>query len=312
MEIGEEVLAIFTMPSDRAPHISAHASFGSLGQQYGVPVYETADINTGRNLAIMQALEPEIIYVIGWPQLVKRSILDLPPKGCIGIHSSLLPKYRGGAPVNWGLINGESSWGISLMYLEDGPDTGDIIAQESFPVTIEDTCKTVYDKATEASLNVLKKFIPLLAKGEAPRNPQDDSQATLYRQRKPYHGVVDWNKTALELFNWVRALTHPYPGAFTYLPDGRKFFIWEAALLEEELKDTYQDSPPGTIQALLPYRGIVIRTGQGKLILKQVQVVGEIEMSGTVWAVHNPQLVGSRLRNSDDLQELDGKDRKNS
>jgi len=296
LEMGEEVIAIFTMPDRLAPSISAYKGFDDIGQQYGVPVYKTTDINSDQILSIMRRLQPEIIYVIGWPRLVKRAILDLPPKGCVGIHSSLLPKYRGGAPVNWGLINGETEWGISFFYLEEGPDTGDIIAQERFLITLEDTCGTVYDKATEASIRVLKQYVPLLAQGTAPRIPQDHSQATLYPKRRPYQGIVDWKKTAMQLYNWVRALTHPYPGAFTYLPNGRKLFIWQAEppnralFLEDSLK-----RPPGSVLAVLPYRGIAVQTGDVPIVLTRVQTEGEIEMLASVWALHNKDLTNIRF-----------------
>lgn len=293
LEMGEEVVGIFTMPDERAQHISAYKGFDDLSQQYSLPVYKTTDINSDQTLATMRSLQPEIIYVIGWPRLAKRAVLDLPPKGCVGIHSSLLPKYRGGAPVNWGLINGETEWGVSFIYLEEGPDTGDIIAQERFPITLEDTCKTVYDKATEASIRVLRQYVPLLAQGAAPRVPQDDSQATLYPQRKPHQGIINWNRTAMELYNWVRALTHPYPGAFTYLPNGRKLFIWQTEIPRSDASlDGLLRDVPGSILAVLPYRGIAVQTDDGPLVLRQLQTEGEPEMPATVWAAHNDNPVG--------------------
>jgi methionyl-tRNA formyltransferase len=296
-EMGEEILAIFTMPDQRAPLISAYRGFDDLGQRHGVPVYKTGDINSHQSISIMRSLEPEIIYVIGWPRLVKRAILDLPSKGCVGIHSSLLPKYRGGAPVNWGLINGETEWGISLLYLDDGPDTGDIIAQERFPITLEDNCKTVYNKATEASIRVLKQFVPLLTQGAAPRKPQDDAQATLYPQRKPHQGEIDWNQTALQVYNWVRALTHPYPGAFTFLPDGRRLFVWQAEIPPHNNSTpvTPQNPKPGTLLTILPGRGIAVQVLKGQLVMEQLQVEGSGEQAADIWAINTNVEAGLRF-----------------
>ncbi len=284
LEMGEEIQAIFTQPDERAPQISAHKGFDDLARQFGVPIFKTKTINSPENVARMRALEPEIIYVIGWPRLIKRPLLDMPPKGCIGIHSSLLPKYRGGAPVNWGLIHGETEWGISLMYLEDGPDIGDIIAQESFDIAQEDTCKTVYDKATEASVRTLRKYVPLLAKGAAPRLPQDDNLATLFQQRQPEQGLIDWHKGAWEIYNWIRALTHPYPGAFTFLPDGRKLFIWQADPPGRHCLPPGLSLPAcGRVAAVLPYVGAVVQTGDSPLVVTRLQTEGDLEMSATIW-----------------------------
>lgn len=294
LEMEEEVLAIFTMSEAQAPFISAYKDFSDLARQYGVPVYQHSDINSDQNISQIRRTEPEIIYVIGWPRLVKRAILNLPRNGCVGIHSSLLPKYRGGAPVNWGLINGETEWGVTLMYLEDGPDTGDIIAQERFQISVEDTCKTVYEKATTASIQLLREFVPLLARGTAPRTPQDDSQATLYPQRKPHQGEINWNRTAWQLYNWIRAQTHPYPGAFTFLPDGRKLFIWQADIPGPN-NSSRQHLPPGRLLAVLPGRGIAVQTADGYLVVMNLQVEGDAEQPADMWATTRSITVGMKL-----------------
>lgn len=289
LEMGEEVLAIFTLPEERSDNISAYRGFDGLGKQYGVPVYQVSDINDEKNISIIKDLGPEVVYVIGWPQLVNNTILTTAPRGCVGIHSSLLPKYRGGAPVNWGLINGETEWGVTLMYLGEGPDIGDIIAQNQFPIDIRDTCQTVYDKATEASLHLLRDYVPLLAKGKAPRKPQDENQATLFPKRKPGEGIIDWDKTNTEIYNWVRALTHPYPGAFTYLPNGSKFFIWMAEAPGRTIPDMGRNGHkvPGSVVGLLPYRGLVVQTGDGKIVLVKVRQDGGMEMPASIWAAYN-------------------------
>lgn len=287
----DEVNAIYTMPPERSGKISAYKSFDELGASHGVPVFHEAKINEPHVVEQIRAFEPEIIYCIGWPRLVKKELLEMPPKECVGIHSSLLPKYRGGAPVNWGLIHGEREWGVSLMYLGDGPDIGDVIAQEKFPVGEHEDCRDVYAKATEACINLLSDMVPRLANGTAPRIKQNDADATLFFQRKPHEGLVDWTKSAEELHNWVRAMTHPYPGAFTHLPDGRQLNIWRA----ETLKRTGSSQAPGTILAHHPYQGLEVQAGEGTLLIKSIQPENDDEMPATVWSAHEGPVVGQVL-----------------
>jgi len=285
----DRVDAIYTMPLERAERISAFSDFEDLGVQYGIPVFREPNINDPRVVEQIRAFEPEAIYVIGWPRLVKEPLLSMPPKGCIGIHSSLLPKYRGGAPVNWGLIHGEREWGITLMYLGAGADNGDIIWQESFPVGPDETCADVYAKATEASVRALRRMVPLLAEGRAPRVAQQDAEASAFPKRKPEDGWIDWTRSARQIHDWVRALTHPYPGAFTEY-GGRRLTVWRASVLEEGGTGT-----AGTVVGVVPYEGVAIQCGEGVLLLRSVQPEGDREMPATVWQLHQGVAVGSRL-----------------
>lgn len=282
VDMGEDVCAIFTMPRERAATISAYKSFEDLAVRCGCPLYETASVNSDEALATMRALAPEIIYVIGWPRLVKRPLIELPDKGCFGVHTSLLPKYRGGAPVNWGLIHGETQWGITLMYLGEGADNGDIVAQAEFPISLEDTCKTVHAKSTAAALRLLRQYVPLLAEGCAPRQPQNAAEATFFPQRKPAQGIIDWNRTAMEQYNWIRALTHPYPGAFTYTPDGRALYLWSAEIPGGETLAA-SSAAPGTILGMAPGRGVAVATTDRPLIVTSMQPEGEAEKSPEEW-----------------------------
>jgi len=278
----EEVVAIFTAVDNNDGRISAYKAFDDLGRQYAVPVHRIANINAPEVVQQIRALRPDAIFCIGWPRLVKEPILSLPSKGCIGMHSSLLPKYRGGAPVNWGLINGETRWGISLMHLGTGADNGDIIGQATFDVGPDETCGEVYDKVTEAAMRALRTYVPMIANGTAPRVAQDESQATFYKQRKPGDGQIDWRRTARQLHDWTRALTHPYPGAFTFLEDGTKVTVWAARLTD----DSKTEAEPGVVLRVVPFEGILVQCGSGQLLLRRVQAEGAGEMAATVWAAH--------------------------
>ncbi len=278
----DEVVAIYTMPESKGPGISAFRAFDDLAAEHAVPLHKVTDINAPEVVAQMRALAPDVLYCVGWPRLVKEPILSLPPKGCIGMHSSLLPLYRGGAPVNWGLIAGERRWGISLMYLGDGPDIGDIIAQLDFPVGPDETCADVYDKVTEASVRIMRMYLPQVGAGTAPRIVQDASKATHFPKRRPADGAIDWTKSARQLHDWTRALTHPYPGGFTATPDGTKVTIWRARVQDE----TAVRQAPGTILEVVPYQGIIVQCGTGTLLVQSLQLAGSAEMPATVWAAH--------------------------
>lgn len=228
------VVGIFTIPrtftisySKNQPVTNInYRDFHQLGEQLNIPVISVEDkmINY---LPQLEMLQPDLLLAIGWYYLIPRSLRQLATKGCVGIHASLLPKYRGGAPLVWAMINGEKETGVTLFYLEDGVDTGDIIAQEKFPIEETDNIKDVLEKATRASIRLIEKYIPMIAEGNAPRQPQDHSLATQFPQRKPSDGLIDWTWEPERIRNFIRAQTKPYPGAFTYIGN-KKVTIWDA------------------------------------------------------------------------------------
>ena len=177
-------------------------------------------------------LSPDLIIVAGWHYILRKELLDIPPLGVLGLHSSLLPKYRGGSPLVWQMINGEKEAGISLFYLEKGIDTGDIVGQETFTLEETDTIKEALLKSQEAGLKLIENYIPQVLNGTAPKKKQDESKATYVPQRIPSDGEINWGDSAVSIKNFIRAQTKPYPGAFTYI-GGKKVIIWDADIIEE-------------------------------------------------------------------------------
>jgi methionyl-tRNA formyltransferase len=209
-----------------------YVDFSTIAKEIGVPCipYERGQ---GKNFVREVArLKPDIILVAGWYYIVYRELRNVAPKGAIGLHGSLLPKYRGGAPLVWSIIKGEKEGGISLFYLDDGVDTGDIIGQASFPIEQRDTIADALIKLEDSAERLLERYLPLLAEGKAPRIPQNHSEATVYSQRSPADGEIDWSKPAKEIRDFIRAQTRPYPGAFTWI-GGKKVILWDAVVLEE-------------------------------------------------------------------------------
>lgn len=211
-----------------------HADFKSLAGELEVPYFETQEgMKSDACVEFVRNCNPDLIVVIGWYYMVPKNIRDIPRFGAVGIHASLLPKYSGGAPLVWAIIEGETETGVTLFYLDKGIDSGDIIAQRRITITDDDTIKTVYDKAEQASIEIVAKYIPLLGKGAAPRIKQDESKRAIYPQRSPEDGKIDWSWDVRRIRNFIRAQTKPYPGAFTII-DGKKVTIWSADIEEYE------------------------------------------------------------------------------
>ena len=176
-------------------------------------------------------LNPDLIIVAGWHYIIRSEVLDIPRLGTVGLHASLLPRYRGGSPLVWQMIHGEKEAGVSLFYLEDGIDTGDVIGQERFSIEEADTIQQALLKSQQAALTLLDTYIPPLLNGAAPRIKQNESEAFYVRQRIPSDGEIDWNDTPQNIKNFIRAQTKPYPGAFTYI-NNKKVVIWDAEVVE--------------------------------------------------------------------------------
>ena len=237
-EMGESVVGIISIPQEFTISYSSspvrnvtYRGFEDLAAKYDVPlVYANQSAGTDY-FEELRSWKPDFGLVIGWYYLVPTAVRQLFPRGIAAVHASLLPKYRGNAPLVWAILNGERETGVSLFYLDRGVDTGDIIAQRVFPIEHHDTIKTVYEKATATSLEVLRETLPLIRAGTAPRTPQDHTLATQFPARRPEDGLIDWTQSPENLRNFIRAQTKPYPGAFTII-NGKKITIWDADIHE--------------------------------------------------------------------------------
>ena len=177
---------------------------------------------------IIKDLKLDLILVLGWYYMIPKKIRELAKYGAWGIHASLLPKYAGGAPLNWAIINGEKRTGVTLFRMAGGVDDGDIIAQKSFPILMEDSIKDVYKKATDESKELL--FDTLSNFDKVKFTKQKKSEIEVYPQRKPEDGEIDLNKTSEDIYNFIRAQSSPYPGAYIKTIDGKKIIIEKARI----------------------------------------------------------------------------------
>ena len=256
------------------------ASVRELAERQGIPVM-TSDINLRENVALLRELAPDLLLSFYYRNMIREEVLGIPKLGALNLHGSFLPQYRGRVPVNWAVINGESETGATLHYMVQKPDAGDIVDQEKVAISFTDTALDVFNKVTQAAVTVLaRSFVPLI-EGRAPRAPMDLSRGSYFGGRRPADGLIDWHKSALEIYNLIRGVTHPYPGAFTNL-NGKKIVIWSAVPAEGE-------GEPGRIVSLAP---LLVGTGSGLLEIRRLQEDEDAEQEAAAFA-RQTELAGS-------------------
>lgn len=271
---GADVATVVTHRNDPGEQIWFE-SVADLAAARGIPVLMPEDPNAAACVEAIRRLRPDLIVSLYYRRMLAPAILAIPPLGAVNVHGSLLPKYRGRAPLNWVLVNGEALTGVTLHHMDDRADHGDIIGQRAVPIAVEDTALTLWRKLTLAACQVLAETYPLLASGQAPRMPQDHSQATKFGRRTPADGQVDWTQSAWQIYNLIRAVTRPFPGAFSFWQDER-IFLWSA----RPPSGRRVGAPPGTVEGVGSDGAIEVATGDGLLCIDRVQPAGGPEMSG--------------------------------
>ncbi len=272
-----EIIGIFTLEDKYANKKARFASLDDLAQKNNIKLFKVDKINDSKIIKLIKNLNPDIILESGWSQIIPKEILEIPNKGCIGVHNSFLPQNQGAASLNWALIKGEKEWGVTLFYLEDKIDKGDIIDQRKFDINERDNIRTLFAKADSLAVEMLRKNLPLIKESKAPRKRQNKEEATYLPRRKPEDGKIDWKKSNTEIYNLIRAITKPYPGAFTFY-NNKKIFIWESEIAAGSGEKS------GVIAKILDRKGIVVGTGRGNLLIKKAQFEDGIEMSGDDFA----------------------------
>lgn len=288
-DYGDDIAAVVTHRDNPKENIW-FAAVRDLAFAHHLPVYQPQDPNDPAFVEAMRRLEPDFLFSCYYRLMLKKPLLDLPRLGALNLHGSLLPRYRGRNPVNWVLLHGEPETGVTLHYMEEKPDKGDIVAQKRLAVGRQDTALTLFARMTPLAAELIRETYPLLRRGEAPRLAQDQSQASYFGGRRPEDGEIDWQKGALEIYNLMRAVTRPFPGAFTYFR-GRKLFIWWG---RAEAAAGAAPPPPGKVLARVPGQGLLVSTGDGNFLIEQAQWEGEPEFLGPVVATWE-HLVGETL-----------------
>ncbi len=250
-----------------------HPRVTEIAKEHGIPIFYSDKVKSSEYSQILREIKPDIAFAIGWRYLITKEAYEIPPKGTLIIHDSLLPKYRGFAPMNWAIINGETATGVTLFHIAEGVDCGPIVDQLQTDITMDDTAKTVDEKVIKLYEEIVAKNLPVLAEGKVSAIPQDEALATYTCKRTPEDGEINWQLTAVQIYNFIRGLTHPFPGAYTTLR-GRKVLIWGAELPSH--KDVYVGNVPGRI--IGKRNGMIeVLTGNGVLRLSRLQFVDEDE-----------------------------------
>ena len=267
---------------------------------HGIEVYQPRRVREPECIEYLRRLHPDIIVVVAFGQILPKEILELPPKGCINVHASLLPKYRGAAPIQWAVINGEPVTGVTTMRMDEGLDTGDIILKTEVPLQEGETGGTLFERLAKTGAELCIQTIQAIEQGTATYTPQDHSSATHTTIIKKQLGQLDWAKPAKELERLIRGL-NPWPSAYTYL-DGKTLKIWKANVQEENpgtlgtaageqltgTPETHAPDKTGSLSARNGYQPgtitaitrntISVQTGQGTLILEELQLEGKKRM----------------------------------
>ena len=284
---GHEIVGVFTRadkPVGRKQIMTA-PPVKQLAQQHNIPVWQPATLRDGKAEPIFRELAPDLVVVVAYGRILPPELLHIAPLGCINLHVSLLPKYRGSAPIQWAVLNGDTETGVTIMQLDEGCDTGDILMVERVAIGPETTSGELFDQVSATGAKTLVTAIEKLAAGELTPQPQNDAEATQAPPLTKDMARFDFTQSAAHIHNWVRGM-NPWPAAFFEL-DGKKVKV-----LESRVAPDAKSAPAGTVLALIP---LTIACGEGALQLLTVTPEGGKPMAGTAWAA------GRRLKAGDSL-----------
>ena len=283
---GIEIAAVFTHRDDPQENLWFH-SVAELAAAHNIPVFAPDDINHPLWIRRIRDMAPDILFSFYYRSMVKSAILDIPPEGCLNLHGSLLPKYRGRCPVNWVLVNGETETGSTLHHMTTAPDAGDIVSQRKVAISEDDTARSLHEKLARASRELLDEILPRIRNGTAPRIPQDAAEATYFGGRRPADGEIDWTNGPHQVRNLVRAVTRPYPGAFSHLGD-KKCLFWAVSAFpcgSDKLS-------PGAIVSTDP---LVVACGGGAVRVDSGQLADGVYVTGAQLAKELNLVEGMRF-----------------
>lgn len=254
----------------------------------GVPVYQPASLRQQATIEPIAAWQPDLIIVAAFGQILRPHLLELPRLGCVNVHASLLPRWRGASPIQHAILAGDVETGITLMQMDVGLDTGDMLVKETVPILPQDTAVSLHDRLSELGGAMLTRYLPALLGQSLTPTPQDDSASTYAPMISKEDGRLDWSHTAVSLDRRLRAMT-PWPGAFTF---------WGDALLKIHTAVVYPipnqpDTKPGTVWTDNDH--ILVQTGDGSLALGQIQLAGKKAVSATDFINGRPDFIGATL-----------------
>lgn len=286
VEAGHQVIAVVTQP-DKPKGRGKEVQMTPVkiqAMEYGIPVYQPAKVREASFVEVLQGLEADVYVVIAFGQILPKAVLELPKYGCINIHASLLPKYRGAAPIQWCVIDGERETGITTMMMDVGLDTGDMLEKAVIPIEEKETGGSLHDKLSMAGGDLILSTLKKLEEGTLVRTPQTDEGTCYAKMLTKSLGDIDWNQGAVSIERLIRGL-NPWPSAYT-MWNGKTIKIWAADVIAgREAADFLSESgvsaetgtAPGTV-VCSDKRGLVVSTGGGLLSIRELQMEGKKRM----------------------------------
>lgn len=269
---GHEVIGVVTQP-DRPKGRGKAVLMTPVKEkalEYGIPVYQPVKAREESFVELLRSLKPDAMVVIAFGQILPKAILDIPKYGCINIHASLLPKYRGAAPLQWVVLEGEKETGITTMMMDVGMDTGDMLEKLVVPVDKKETYGSIHDKLSVLGGELILSTLEKLENGTLERTPQPEDEATYTKKITKVMGDIDWTEDAAVIERYIRGL-NPWPSAYTSW-NGKTLKIWDADVLEQE----YSGEPGEIIK--VEKDGVLVKTGKDTLVLREVQLEGKKRM----------------------------------
>lgn len=291
-EAGHEILACVTQPDKPKGRGKAvlMTPVKEKALEYQIPVYQPARVRDESFQEILRELNPDVIVVAAFGQIIPRSILELPPYGCINIHASLLPKYRGAAPIQWALIDGEKETGITTMQMDEGLDTGDMLLKTTIVLDEKETGGSLHDKLSDAGAKLCVETLKRLEEGSIQPEKQGESPTEYARMLNKAMGAIDWNQDAVSIERLIRGL-NPWPSAYTTW-DNKTMKIWDADVTED-VPGT-EDAGPGEITAVSK-KDFTIKTGEKSLVIRELQIPGKKRMDAGAFLRGYPLEAGMSL-----------------
>lgn len=287
---SQRVVGVVTQPdrpSGRGRRLQPPA-VKKVAQAANIPVYQPESLRSDESTRQLRQWQPDIIVVAAFGQLLRRQVLDLPPKGCLNIHASLLPRWRGASPIQHAILAGDSETGVTLMQMDEGMDTGPIYAQLTVPIFDEDTAASLHDRLAQAGAELTAARLDDILSQRLPPVPQNDEEATYAPMIKKSDGEIDWRQSAEDLDRHIRAMT-PWPGAFTNWSGNLLRILSADPLAEEQVAE----GPPGSVHRYSGY--IVVVAGSGGLRLTGVQLSGKQPLTIDDFVNGQPEFIGSQL-----------------
>lgn len=282
-----EVVAVYTQPdrpSGRGNKITM-SPVKKLALEHGLPVYQPERIKTAEAIAQIVAMRPDVLVVVAYGQLLSKEILDIPPHGCLNIHGSILPKYRGAAPIHWAVLNGDTSTGVTIMRMDTGMDTGDILSVAHTEILPEDTTASLYEKLKVQGAELLLEVLSGLEANTITPVKQDDDLASYTKMITRDMERIEWTKTAVQIHNQIRALN----GSFTLDDNDAPLKVWETKVVENI------SGTPGTV-VHVDKIGFVVATGANSLRLLEIQPANRKRMAAADYANGKQLKVGMSFR----------------